>query len=263
MAKQQDDSSSFSGFLYFIGIIILLNALGEILGVLISGAFLVGGIIVVWNVGSAILKGFYNYYQTPATIKDIDQELNKIVNHKKVLTTKISVLKAENDTFTNRKKTEATTASTIRLVEEQIEQRKQRISLFNNILSLHDKRVQKLSVFKQEYLLLRDIDLSNKQHESSGSQATQEYANLVNNIDLNIKYDYTEKMDSLVSNLDSGFSQQDTNAAITHLTEIIQQEIDTEQLFNEANSREVLNTPIEKLILEDLYQLRLKAKKVA
>lgn len=258
-----NDNSGFSYVSGFIAIVIGINILGEILGFLISGALLVGGAAIVWTIGSAIFEELLKYYQTPATIKDINQELEKVNNHQQLLSDKIDVLKSENTTFNNRKETEATTSTTIKLVEQQIQQRQQQISFFKTILSLHDKRIQKLTVFKQEYLLLRDLELSNQKHQVSSTQATQQYAELVNQIDLNIKYDYAEKMDAVVRNIEGGLNQQDTNAAINHLTEIVQQEIDSDQLYREAkvsNNGLQISNETERLILEDLYQLRLKAK---
>jgi len=262
--KEKNDVGFFD-FCFFILIIFVINFFATILEFALNIGILIVIGSICWAIVSKIRKVISNYF-LPKTIKNINAEIEKIEVHQQGLQNKIDDLKAENASFENRKMTEASTPRTIKLVNQQIQLREQRISLFETILSLHQKRIQKLSVFKKEFALLRDLAISNKKYETYTGQTTQQYANLINEIDLNIKFDYATNIDDLVRTIEHGEGKYDTHAAIHHLTAIVEQELAQKEVLAEDKAMDedtpIVEDNLEKLILEDLYKLRMEIQEL-
>lgn len=265
-SAKEENNFEFLDYCFLALVILVINYFAEILAFVFNIGILIIAVVICWTILSRIKKAIYNYF-LPKTIKDINAKIHKIENHQKGLHRKINTLKEENEAFEKRKMTEASTARTIQVVEKQIKLRAQRINLFKTILSLHQKRIQKLTIFKKEYALLRYIAISNQKYDLASGNATQKYANLVTEIDLSIKYDYTTNMNDLVRNIEQGEGEYDTKAAINHLTAIVEKQLEQKQLVNEyeddvQNDEPQVENELEQLILQDLYKLRMEIQEL-
>ena len=183
----------------------------------------------------------------------IEIEKNKINAHMHLLEIEVKELKTEIENFEN-KLNGITNKRLIKVTREGIDYRKKRIEVLKTIISLHSKKVEKLDITKKEFLLLKDLHLSNNKRNDLMSDVTK-YQNISHDIDLEFKYEYSDKIKDLLRLIEKEDSIS-LNAAINYLDEIIKEEIEREKViqayYSNDNLTENEDTSIDGNLLEEL-----------
>ncbi|HMQ49119.1 MAG TPA: hypothetical protein PKA00_16650 [Saprospiraceae bacterium] len=221
-------------------------------------------LLVVWVVNYIKYKSSV-FFTIDKELDRLKQEKYTIEMHQEELGKKIHEYKEKIEVFENGLLKIENNGLKINTKNE-INKFKKSIILFETIISLNSKKIKKIEVLAEEFLLIKNLHVNNLSKGDPIGDVTKYREQFT---ELNYKNSYSNKIKQLAIEIDKR-DPVAINAAISYLNEIIKQENERENEMNSMLSGEELdlgcddkiNDDFEEMMLEDFEKLKLETKEL-